>query len=336
MARPKLYIQDDLPEAVIRILEKAQGVDIRRHRHETLFRVADRQIPTSVLMTVPAALKPHRDKNELGLVVARHLTVQGRAQLEEKGWGYVDARGATHIDVDGVYVHTAPRTSEPMQIQQAPPGIGVVGVRVIQHLLVNPKREWFVTELAHEANCAAGQAQNMLRRLENEGLVATVGKLKERRRKVNDPTALLDFLVEVPAARRVRERIRIYVYGRDVEAVVRRIMIAGVGQEPLFAVTGTAAAAILGVPVTTAVNNITVRVNPDRDLIEVANRLQGKEVDAGSNVTLMRDVGQLGIHGMNPDQPLPIAGDIRIYLDMLVERRGEDAAALFREHRIGF
>ena len=79
-----------------------------------------------------------------------------------------------------------------------------------------------------------------------------------------------------------------------------------------------------------------VRVDPDFDLLETARLLGGNTAEAGANVVLVGDTGRLGSQGMRLDQPLPIASDVRVYLDMLDERRGEDAAALFREQRIGF
>ena len=53
-------------------------------------------------------------------------------------------------------------------------------------------------------------------------------------------------------------------------------------------------------------------------------------------VRLNRDVGELGLHGRVSSGSVYVAPPVRIWLDMLGEPRGEDAAALFREAVIGW
>jgi len=43
------------------------------------------------------------------------------------------------------------------------------------------------------------------------------------------------------------------------------------------------------------------------------------------------DFGEVGIHGRQFNGPAPVAPTVRVWLDMLGEPRGQDAAALFRE-----
>jgi len=334
--RPLLRVKDDVPPTVAQILQRAQGVEVQLGARRNALKVDHDLFPARFLTGDPQIFTPNDTRGELRLVAARYLTPRARTMLEEKGLGYVDSRGATHIDMPGAYVHVVPGADEPsIRVEKAPPGVGVVAVRAVQHLLSDVRHDWSVIELAKIADCAAGQAQNLFRRLETEGLVATVGRNRERTRHVTDPTALLDWLATVPAARRRRERLHIYVYGRDLEAVVRHLLVASTSA-PKLAVTGAAAAALLGAPVTTTVNTIMVRVDPDFDLLETARLLGGNTAEAGANVVLVRDTGRLATQGMRLDQPLPVASEVRVYLDMLDERRGEDAAALFREQRIGF
>jgi hypothetical protein len=51
---------------------------------------------------------------------------------------------------------------------------------------------------------------------------------------------------------------------------------------------------------------------------------------------LVLDVGELGLHGRVSSGSVYVAPPVRVWLDMLGEPRGEDAAALFREAVIGW
>ena len=79
-----------------------------------------------------------------------------------------------------------------------------------------------------------------------------------------------------------------------------------------------------------------MRVDPDVPLGEACTRLRAEPVDNGPNLALVRDLGEVGIHGREFNGPAPLAPPVRIWLDLLDETRGEDAAALFREAVIGW
>ena len=103
-----------------------------------------------------------------------------------------------------------------------------------------------------------------------------------------------------------------------------------------WALTGAAAARALGTSVVTALPVIMVRVPADRDLLQWAGALGLEAVDVGANVQLIADVGEVGLHGAQRHGPVSLAPAARIWLDMLGEPRGDDAAALFREAILGY
>jgi hypothetical protein len=79
-----------------------------------------------------------------------------------------------------------------------------------------------------------------------------------------------------------------------------------------------------------------LRIAPSVPLADACSRLQAEPVDTGPNVVLVRDLGKVGVHGLQFNGPVPLASPVRVWLDMLDEPRGEDAAALFREAVIGW
>jgi hypothetical protein len=127
-----------------------------------------------------------------------------------------------------------------------------------------------------------------------------------------------------------------FLYAPDPEQV-RGLLTAHAAEHSLdYAVTGAAAATALGAHVTTAIPRVMVRIDPNVPPLKAADLLQAEPVDGGGNLLLVRDVGRLGLEGGGRIGPLHIASPVRIWLDMLGEARGEDAAALFREAVIGW
>ena len=193
-----------------------------------------------------------------------------------------------------------------------------------------------VTELAKAAAVSAGQAHNVLSRLQREGLMGSIGMGQGVRRKVQNPTDLLDWLARVPAARKIHERRAAYLYAPDPDALTTRLSFHGVQSGQRYALTGTAAARVMGVTVVTALPVAMVRVPRKPGLVEVAKLLGTEPVDTGPNLNLIADVGEVGTRKINFNGPVAMAPPVRIWLDMLGEQRGEDAAALFREAAIGY
>jgi hypothetical protein len=173
-------------------------------------------------------------------------------------------------------------------------------------------------------------------RLESEGLVTNSGRGPARRRRIADPGGLLDWLATVPAARRVRERLPAFLYTPNQAGPVTRLSANAFGAKLEYAITGAAGAALYGARVTTTAPQVMVRVDPDVELSVAADNLSAEPVDSGANLVLVRDLGRLGIHAKVHNGPVAIAPPVRVWLDMLGEPRGEDAAAMFREAVLGW
>jgi hypothetical protein len=273
---------------------------------------------------------------KLGFVVAERLSQHLRKELEAAGCAYADGTGAAHIDVPGLYIHVEGQRSRQQLTTSTPTGIGVVGVRTIQTLLEEPRRQWSAPDLAAAAACSIGEAHRVFTRLQAEGLVTARGRARTLRRTVPKPGDLLDWLATVPSARRIRERQYAYIYASDPAKLTTTISAHGFHGKLEYAFTGVAAAHIYGAKVTTAVPITMLRIAPTVPLADACKILQAEPVDSGPNVILVRDLGEVGIHGHQFNGPAPLAPTVRVWLDMLDELRGEDAAALFREALIGW
>ena len=345
MSQAVVELGPGIPDQVRRILAALPGVSVRVAEGTNRLVVGDRTYPLALVggglrpfarTTAPVLAALAGRRAELGFVVADRLPEHVRQELEEAGCAYADAMGAAHVAVPGFFLHVQGDRARPRTQVAVPAGIGVTGVRVVQVLLGDARRHWSVADLAREASCSAGEAHRVMTRLEREGLVEAHGRARSLRRAVADPGALLDWLASVPSARRIRERLHAYLYAADPADLITAIALRGSAADLTYALTGAAAAAVLGVTATTALSVAAVRVAPDVPLLQACAVLDAEPADRGANIALISDLGRLGVHARQNCGPPVVAPPVRVWLDMLGEPRGEDAASMFREAVIGW
>ena len=278
-----------------------------------------------------AWLRAQAPSGAVPLVVAQYLRTELRALLEAARVSYLDGRGHLHLRAPQVLVHLdgrAPRTSP------ARSGLGVAGVKVVQLLLTEPG-PISVTGLAATAGVSAGQAHKVLVKLEQLGFLRAKGRGAELRRELVDRTRLFDWLLQQPAATRREPRLEVSLYARNFRDLVQRLHQGLEAASILHAMTGSAAVSLFGVGPSN-VPSVSVRIDPGVPL-ELAARGLGAEVVArGANVILLRDTVQLGLSAVRIKEGIPVAHEVRVFLDTLGEKRGEDVAAQFREAVLGF
>lgn len=269
------------------------------------------------------------------LVIADRTTAQARRVLAANGVGYVDALGNAHLEYPGVYIHI----ETPRRERERPePGAlrlsGKAGVAA-QALLLEPEREWGVTDLAKRAGVSVGLAHAVLRRLEQLAIVEAHGDGRTRARTVVDPPALLDLWVEENRDRGVR-RLGAYLLpprgGGVLETVAPRLADARIEH----ALTGVAAAAMLA-PFVTAVPVTTFWVDAAEPLDDVVSTLGAEEAERGANVVLMQADANLPLAFAEERDGVRLANVFRIYYDAQADpRRGRDQAQHFRREVIGW
>ncbi len=344
MAPVTLELDKSVPKVTRTILAAIPGLIVKPDKRQNRLLVNGSSVPLALMSGRSAPLAQATapiiaalaGPEKLGFVVADRLPQHVRRELEHAGLAYADGTGAAHIDVPGLFLHVEGSPQRRKTQAPAPGGIGVVGVRAIQMLLGEPDRDWSIADLAEVAACSTGEAHKVLRRLEDEGFVAAQGRARGLRRRVIKPGDLLDWLALIPTARRIRERLHVFIYSSDPAGLATAISKYAFDAKLAYAFTGAAAARIWGASTTTSIPVTMLRIHPEVPLVDASKMLHAEAVDSGSNVMLVRDFGELAVHGRTQNGPAAIAMPVRVWLDMLGEPRGEDAAALFREAVIGW
>lgn len=268
------------------------------------------------------------------LVIADRTTAEARRILAEHGIGYVDALGNAHLDYPGAFVHIeTPRKDREPRPTGALRLSGKAGVAA-QALLLEPKREWRVTDLAERGGVSVGLAHAVLDRLERQEIIESHGGRRARSRTIADPAALLDLWAEENRDRGVR-RLGLYLLpardGGIVEGAAQALRAADVDH----ALTGVVAAAMLApfVTVLPAVSFWVDAGHPPDDLIE---KLGADAAERGANVALMQADDNLPLAFAEEQGGIRLANIFRIYLDARADpKRGREQAEHFRREVIG-
>lgn len=285
-----------------------------------------------------AAALPRLSANaraRMNVVTSPFLRRAVRDLLEARGVAYADSQGHIHLVWDGVLLHIDAPTP-PSARHRPAEGLGPSGVRAVQALLQSPGDEPIqLSRLASQVGLSLSQTHTVLDRLEAVGLLRSSGKGSLRRRTLVDRTQLLDWLRAQPSARRREPRLDVSVYARRPEDLWRQVSTLLDKAGTAHALTGAAGCAAYGVA-PTAVPLSMVRITPGVALETVARALGAEVTDRGPNLRLLRDTGEVGCVGAERRDGISLAPPIRVYLDALGEKRGEDLAQQFREVVLGY
>jgi DNA-binding MarR family transcriptional regulator len=263
------------------------------------------------------------------LVVRAALPAGAREQLEQRGLGYLDAQGHLHLTAPGLLIHLDDPPPHRERTARETETLGVHGVRAVQALLEEPG-PISLTALSERTRLSKATTYVILHRLERAGLLRSTGAGPVKRRTVTDRGALLDWLVRQPAARRRESSLDAALYARAPEELWRSVTAALDRAQVRHALTGAAAASRFGVG-PTSVPLSRIRIDPEVPLEAALTAIGAERTDRAPNLRLVRDTGEVGVIGSELNHEVRLAPRVRVYLDCLAERRGEDIARQFRE-----
>lgn len=265
------------------------------------------------------------------IVVDTFISSAARRALDEARVSYVDAHGHLALVVPGLLIRLLPA---PPPRRAGSEGLGVAGVRAVQVLLEDPGKVWSVIELARSSEVSAGQAHRVFSILESLDLVVATGAGPAKRRRLRSPRTVLDWLV-ASAPRSIRGGRRSYLYAPGPNELIHRLAERIQGSDLPVALTGAAGALALGSG-PTSLSLAVLRVAPRVSLAHVAALLGADLGERGANLELWPDTGELGTYARRWVNGVPVAPEVRIYLDLLHEPRGQDLAEQFRETVLGW
>lgn len=298
--------------------------------------------------------------NSLPVFAAPYISPAAADILTREGVGYLDLCGNCRLAFDAVYIRREDWPNKQTERRDLRSLYSPKAERVLRVLLLEPKRQWKVQELAEVARVSLGQASNVKLLLEDREWIG---------RAMGDGTGPADGtgfghgsgsgagfgdgsgdgsgsrfsngiiviqpgkLLEEWAAnyRFARNAVRDF-YALDAPAQVEAKLATvcrDAGTE--YALTGFSAAARLAPMVRYQRASVYVVGNAD----DIARRLGLKAVSSGANVSLIEPYDEGVLTGGREADGIRIVSAVQVYLDLLsLAGRGEEAAQAILEQVI--
>ena len=341
---PTVNLGADFEAGALRVLrsipELAVTVDDERDpRGDAVIRYADVEVPVALEFKVRVSSAAahqivHRAQQHETptMVIAAEMTGGAREILEGAGIGSIDGLGNVRLALPGLLMRVT-GTARPRR-SAIPTRLSGKSSLVVQAMLLDVERSWHVSDLSQRCGVSAGLAHRVLRRLEDEGVVAADGTGPRKARRVSNPAALLDLWAEEHRDRPTRQPVFLLA-GTDDQVI--EILCEGLETAAVdYALTGTAAAARIA-PLLTGVPVAEVWLSSTAAASELCEQLGATPVESGPNVVLLQERDDAPLAFRTRESGVWTANVFRLYVDARRDpRRGREQSDHLRREVIGF
>lgn len=259
------------------------------------------------------------------VMAAPYISDRGRALCQQLGVGCLDLAGNAFFAFDQVLIEKSgyPNPSPERRLRRAL--FSPRSTRVLRVLLAEPVRQWYVRDLAAEAQLSLAQTSALKRALLEQDLLG-----EERRRiRLAKPEDLL------------REWAKAYSYeANSPRSFYSMLRISEV--EERLAVECERRSIRYGLALFSGANRVAPFARYDRafafvdeEIEELIAALELKPVPTGANVILLRPYDEGVFYGLQEVGGAKVVSDLQLYLDLKSYKgRGEEAADFLYERRI--
>jgi hypothetical protein len=268
-------------------------------------------------------------KNLYGVFAATFISEESKQICRENGIGFIDLAGNCLFAFDNVYLSIEGRPNPYPSTRPLKSIFSTKSSRALRVLLCNPKKEWFVKDLAEEANISLGQASNIKQRLLEFEYIEETGSGKGLKFRPKNPESLLRKWSDNYSYR--KNNIRNFYSLDDVRAIETKMINYFKDKKISYAFTLTSGAA--RVAPFLRYNTIFAYVEDEIDRLTMDLNL--KEVPSGPNVFFLEPYDEGVLYGLQKTDGANVVSDIQLYLDLKSYKgRGEEAAEFLYEQRI--
>ncbi len=275
------------------------------------------------------------DVSVIPMIAAGTISDGAKELLQTERIGYLDGAGSLFLPSENLYILIdRPSAKSARKIDR--PLFSGNRSAVIHALLMNPQQWFSTTELAKLVSVSLSTASVVFAELEKRDLVATQGKGPNKTRRLVDPTALLDEWVKQAELAPKPEVRRYYVPRIKSEDLMKAIDQVCSRLNTAYVITHEWAAQLYS-PFLSNISQVKCRIYPNAPLSSIANELDAREVEEGSNLMIfesrsMRDfLFEEEVRGLRVESP------VLAYLDLRGgEGRAKELAEHLRVERIGF
>ncbi len=309
------------------VLEVKTG---RKESYLLVFEVKSLGQPRYIRMAANLLQSFSMGKNKVyGVFGAPFVSSESRRICEEEGIGFVDLAGNCLLRFDGVFISIEGKPNPYPSRWSLKSIFARKSTRALRVLLDDPKREWFVQDLADEAEISIGMASNIRKRLLEYELVEDIRKGKRSRFRLSKPLDLLNKWAENYNYQ--KNSLKNFYSLDSIEIIEKRLSEVCRRDQIQYAFTLTSGASRVA-PFLRYKRIFSYVCEP---IERIVNELKLKEVTSGPNVTFLVPYDEGIFYKVQEIEGFKIVSDIQLYLDLQsYKERGEDAAEFLLENRL--
>jgi hypothetical protein len=268
-------------------------------------------------------------KNYYGVFAATFISEESKQICRENNIGFIDMAGNCLFKFDNIYINIEGRPNLYPNTRPLKTIFSTKSTRVLRVLLCNPKKEWYVKELAKESNISIGQTFNIKKRLLELEFIAEVEYGKRAKIKLLNPELLL------------MEWSRNYDYQNNKVRNFYSLDNVGI-LEKRFVEYFKEKNIPYGFTLTSGASRVAPFLRYRRifsyikdDIGSIAKDLNLKEVPTGGNISLLEPYDEGVFYGLQDINGTMVVSDIQLYLDLQsYKERGEEAAKFLLDQKL--
>lgn len=279
----------------------------------------------------------YRREQIVPLLAAESISLGAKEFLKSENFGFFDSAGSLFIPARGAYVYVERLSSR--IFQKSMRSLFTGRRSQVLHALLLRHNEWFsVKELAQFAEVSSATVSEMLPALERFDWLVVKGQGPFKKRRLTNPSALLDeWQRQQPtAASRRQIHRRFYVPSSNPDDIAHRLDYICEKLDIKYALTEQSAAQIYA-PFLTSVSRLTCRLELGLRMNDLYAELEARAVNEGANLEVIEtDSSGDFLFGERVNK-VWLASPVQVYLDLLrSDGRSKEMAEHLRRERIGF
>jgi len=255
-----------------------------------------------------------------------------RTICKEEGVGYIDLAGNYYLQFDDFYLEKIV-DKNPFPSRGRPPSLFTpISSRILRALLVEPDRQWKVSELAQTTQVSIGQTSNVTRRLIEEEYLS---KIQKGRLWLIQPGKLLNAWQEQYSLSKNIQEIY-YSFERNPEQIMARVASIGLERNWRYAITSFAAASLIA-PFVRGVGMVTLYVDDAVSIEQWVSALDLRPAESGANIMILIPYDKGVFYQFQTVNGIILVSNVQLYLDLYNDpARGREQAEFLRKEKLGF
>lgn len=301
-----------------------------KKKYFLVFEVKSTGQPRYVRMAVGQLRKIIGNSKEYyGVFASPFVSEESKEICRENEIGFIDLAGNCFFNFDNVFLSVGGRPNPYPDTRPLKSIFSTISTRALRVLLCNPKKEWFVKDLAKESKISLGQCSLLKKRLLEYELVEELSKEKRSKFQLAKPEELLNKWASNYSYK--KNKIKNYYSLDEIKTIEKKLVDYLESKQITYAFTLTSGASLVA-PFLRYKRVFSYVFN---DIEQMAIELGFKEVSSGQNVSLMEPYDDGIFYGLQEIGGVKIVSDVQLYLDLVsYKERGEEAARFLLEQRL--